>query len=137
MVTKKKTVKKTAARKSVAAAPKSAAAVPKKKGVAAKRKPKAGSGAIALGESLVISNVLEWKEKMIAAISNQDEIVLDGGEIEQIDGTGLQLMVGLMKEAASGESTITWKSASEVLCKNAAQLGLSEILSLEKDSGSE
>jgi anti-anti-sigma regulatory factor len=78
---------------------------------------------------------MEWREKMAAAISAQDEVVLDGGEIERIDGTGLQLLVSVMKEAVSTNTAITWKSASDVLLESAAQLGLTEILGLDKLSG--
>lgn len=135
-VTKKKTANTSASRKSTATAAKSVStSVPKKKGVAARRKSAVSSNILSLDGSIVISNVLEWHGKMVAAISGQDELVLDGGEIEQIDGSGLQLLVALMKEAAMSKTNISWKSASDVLCRNAAQLGLTEILSLDKLSG--
>ncbi len=139
MVTKRKVAKKkTISRKAGADAPVPAAAVvPKKKGVAVKSKPKVSSKDFALGDAVVISNVLELQEKIVAAISSQNEIILDGGEVEQIDGTGLQLLVGLMKEANSSKTAVIWKSASDTLCNNAAQLGLVEILGLEKALKSE
>ena len=135
-VTKKKVAKASSSQKSAstAANPVSASAR-KKKGVAAKRKPKAASIIFCLEESLVISGVMEWRDKMAAAISSQDEVILDGSEVEQIDGTGLQLLVALMKEAVSSNTTVTWKSASDVLLDSAAQLGLIEILGLDKLSG--
>ncbi len=137
MVTKRKVTKKKAtSRKSTAATPKRVPkSAPKKKGVTARRKPATPTSILPLGEAIVISNVLEWHEKMLSAISSQDEIVLDGGEIEHIDGTGLQLLVALMKEAAKSKTNITWKSASDVLHLNAAQLGLTEILGLDKLAG--
>jgi anti-anti-sigma regulatory factor len=141
MVTRRKVTKKKVATATAGNKPASTAAkrvspsASKKKGVAAKRKPKATSNIFSLGESVVISEVMEWREKMAAAISAQDEVVLDGSEIERIDGTGLQLLVALMKEAVSTSTAITWNSASDVLLESAAQLGLTEILGLEKLSG--
>lgn len=135
-VTKKKTAKKAASHKSATAAVKrTSTAASKKKGVAAKRKPSATPESFSLGEAIVISNVQEWHEKMLAAISNQDKLVLDGSEIDQIDGTGLQLLVALMKEAVTNKKNITWKAASDTLCQNAAQLGVTEILGLDSLSG--
>jgi anti-anti-sigma regulatory factor len=132
-VTKKKVTKKPAARKSTSpAAKRVTSAVPKKKGVAAKRKPKTVSNVLALGEALVISGADEWKQKIADTASGHDEIILDGGEIEQIDAVGLQLLVSLMKTAVNRKATVTWRSASDALIDSAAKLGLSEILALDK-----
>lgn len=135
-VTKKKVAKATAGKKTASTATKRVSpSASKKKGVAAKRKPKAASNIFPLGESVVISEAMEWREKMAAAVFGQDEILLDGSEIERIDGTGLQLLVALMKEAVSSNTTVTWMSTSDVLLEGAAQLGLIEILGLDKLSG--
>jgi len=135
-VTKKKTAKATAAGASTAAATKRRpTSTSKKKVVAAKRKSSAAPECFSLGESIVISNVQEWHEKMLAAISGQDDLVLDGSKIEQIDGTGLQLLVALMKEGAANKTNITWKAASDTLHQNAAQLGVVEALGLDGLSG--
>ena len=138
MVVKRKVTKKKVAKTSVAqksASTKRVSTSTKKKGVAVKRKPKATSNVIALGESVLISEAAEWREKMMAAVSDNDEVVLDGGEVERIDGVGLQLLVALMKEAGSSNTAVGWKSASDALLESAAQLGLIEILSLDKLSG--
>lgn len=141
MVTRRKVTKKKVAKAATGTKPATTAtkrvspSASKKKGVAAKSKPKAASNIFSLGESVVISEAMEWREKMSAAISAQDEVVLDGSEIERIDGTGLQLLVSVMKEAVSTNTAITWKSASDVLLESAAQLGLTEILGLDKLSG--
>ncbi len=85
-----------------------------------------------LGTDMVISNIREWREKMLASLSGAKEIVLDGGEVEHIDCTGLQLLVALMREAAANKTNVSWRSASEVLKDNASQLGLTVVLSLDK-----
>ncbi len=135
-VTKKKVAKAAPSRKSTASATKARlTSAAKKKGVAAKRKSSAAAECFSLGQSIVISNVQEWHEKMLAALSNKDGMLLDGSEIEQIDGTGLQLLVALSKEAANNKTEITWKAASETLCQNAAQLGVTEALGLDRLPG--
>jgi anti-anti-sigma regulatory factor len=132
-VTKKK-VAKSAAGQKPATAERVSSSTAKKKGIAVKPKPKATSKVIALGESLVISGAVDWREKMAAAISGNDKVTLNGGEVERIDGVGLQLLVALMKEAVNSNTTVSWDSASDVLIDGAAQLGLIEILGLDKFS---
>jgi len=135
-VTKKKVAKADATRASTTATTKrKPASTTKKKAVVTKRKSSAAPECFSLGESIVISNVQEWHEKMLAAISSKDELVLDGSKIEQIDGTGLQLLVAFMKEGATNKTNITWKGASDTLHQNAAQLGVVEALGLDGLTG--
>jgi anti-anti-sigma regulatory factor len=130
-VAKKKTAKKASGRKTGSAASKRVTTTAaKKKGVAAKPKPKTTHDSVSLGGSIAISNVQEWYERFVEMISMEDEIILDGGEVEQVDGAGLQLLVALMKEASTSKVKVTWKAASDVLRNSAAQLGVAEILGL-------
>ncbi len=136
MVTRRKITKKvgnktSAGSQASAAKPRQAKASAQKKGVTVSRKAETAIS-FSLGEAIVIANVQVWHEKMLAAISDQDEIILDGCEIEHIDGTGLQLLVAFMKEAVARNVSISWRSASDVLRQNATQLGLTEILGLDK-----
>ncbi len=133
-VTKKKTAKTSAASKSTATR-RAAGGAQKKKGVAPKRNAASASGVLSLGQSIVISEVMERREQMLAAVAGRNEIRLDGKQIEHIDGTGLQLLVSLIKEAVNGNVQISWVEASDVLRNNAAQLGLTEILALDKLPG--
>jgi len=89
------------------------------------------SGDLDLGEILVISDVLEWHEKIVALFGNAAEITLDGSRIEQIDGIGLQLLVVAVKQASDHGVQVTWKGASDILLDNAAQLGLIQMLRLD------
>lgn len=132
-VTKKKAPAASAGRKTTAAAARSAPqGAAKKKGVAVRRKPKTAPECLVLGESILISNVTDWRDKMVAVLAGREEIKIDGSAVEHIDGTGLQLLVALVKEAASNKTNIAWQSASDVLQHNAAQLGLTEALNLDK-----
>jgi len=89
------------------------------------------SGTLDLGEVLVISDALEWYQKIIAVFDNATEITLDGGKIEQIDGIGLQLLVVIFKQASNQGIRVVWKGVSDTLLVSADQLGLVGILRLD------
>jgi anti-anti-sigma regulatory factor len=89
------------------------------------------SGYLDLGEILVISDAMEWYQKIIAVFEGATEIQLDGGRIEQIDGIGLQLLVAIFKQAAVKGVRVVWKGVSDTLLISAGQLGLIEILRLD------
>ena len=126
MVIGRKTVTKTAAATA-------AKRTPQKKSVEAKpESASTPSGDLDLGDILVISNVLEWHEKVAAIFEGEEMITLEGGKIEQIDGTGLQFLVAIVKEATARGLGVTWKDASEILHDSAARLGLSRILRLDR-----
>jgi anti-anti-sigma regulatory factor len=92
---------------------------------------KTPSDVIDLGDALIISNVLEWHGKLCNIFAAKGKIVLDGGNIEQIDGTGLQLLVALIKQAGAQGMEVSWKGVSETLRAGALQLALSEALHLD------
>ncbi len=89
------------------------------------------SGTLDLGKELVISDALEWHQKILAAFDHAAEIILDGGKIEQIDGIGLQLLVAIFKQAANTGVRVVWSGVSDTLLVSAAQLGLVDILCLD------
>ncbi len=142
MVTERKSVDKGAAgaaeKRTPATAAKRAPAkaaakrTPRKKAVASEPQPAVpASDVIDLGDHMVISNVLEWHGKHSDIFEGKGKITLDGSNIEQIDGTGLQLLTALIKQAGSQNMAVSWKGASETLRAAAAQLGLSGALHLD------
>ncbi len=80
---------------------------------------------------MVISDALEWHNKISAAFDTAAEIVLDGSKIEQIDSIGLQLLVAIFKQASNSGVRVTWRGVSDALLVSADQLGLVEILHLD------
>jgi anti-anti-sigma factor len=84
-----------------------------------------------LGKVLTISQVADWREKLVGVFDLREPIVINGGDIEKIDSAGLQLLVALMKEADATGAKIEWRAASELLKQNASQLGLDGVLHLE------
>ncbi len=80
---------------------------------------------------MVISDALEWHNKINAAFVTASEIVLDGSKIEQIDGIGLQLLAAIFKQASNSGVRVSWRGVSDALLVSADQLGLVEILHLD------
>lgn len=56
-----------------------------------------------------------------------ERIKLDGGHIESVDTTGIQLLVALQKRVAGHGGAIEWVAISEPLKRAATDLGLSEL----------
>lgn len=145
MVSGRKTVKKTTAgtvrkRAATTAAAKRTSGKTAAKGAAGKNtletRPESvmtPAGVIDLGDVLVVSNVLEWQQKNPCIFDGTDTLTLDGGKIEQIDGTGLQLIAAIVKEAGRRGMRVAWTGASQTLCAGAAQLGLAGMLCLDAD----
>lgn len=92
-------------------------------------------GVIDLGAVLVVSNVLEWQQKISPTFDAADTLTLDGAKIEQIDGAGLQLLVAMIKEAGRRGMSVVWTGASPTLRAGAAQLGLADTLCFEASTG--
>ncbi len=88
----------------------------------------ADAAVINLGDRLTIAGVAERRREMSAALDSGGPVVLQGGEIRQIDGAGLQLLAALIKEAAATGVAIRWDGISDALQQGARQLGLNEVL---------
>ncbi len=92
--------------------------------------PKSGM-AIELGDALVISEVETVRAMLLEALQGGEDLFLDGSEIEQIDGAGLQLLAACILEAERMHVAFKWHSASPTLCSAAEQLGLTKVLQLD------
>jgi len=86
---------------------------------------------IELGSSLVISDVEAYHATLLAALQKGSDLVVDGGDIQQIDGAGLQLLAAFALEAKRMCIVFKWQAASPVLCEGSEQLGLSDALQLK------
>ncbi|HEB95356.1 MAG TPA: STAS domain-containing protein [Sedimenticola thiotaurini] len=86
-----------------------------------------------LGSCLTIAEVGELGARMVHVFDRGAEVVLEGGEIEQIDGAGIQLLAALMKEAARRQQRVRWAAGSPVVEEAARQLGLAELLQLPRE----
>ena len=83
-------------------------------------------------DSLTISDVADLHQSLTEALSETGEIRLDGSEIRQADGAGMQLLAGFAQEAVKLHVPFKWLGASEELCEAATQLGLAKTLQLDE-----
>ncbi len=90
------------------------------------------SNQINLGDSLGIQNVGQIMADIGAAFDLGTPIELNGEDVERIDGAGLQLLCMLMKSAGEKGVQIGWNSPSETLVEGAKQLGLQDLLQLNR-----
>jgi len=92
------------------------------------------SNMINLGDSLGIQDVAQVLVDIGSAFDLATPIELNGGDVERIDGAGLQLLCMLMKSGGEKGVDVSWSSASETIVEGARQLGLQDLLQLT-DSG--
>lgn len=89
-------------------------------------------GIIELGDQLVISNVgkvrAEWMDRIVAGV--ESPIVIEGGDLQMVDTAGLQLVVALIRELNEDGVSWQWGGRSDLLQSSAAQLGITEMMSL-------
>ena len=105
--------------------------------VASKKKatspvPEEENACIDLGSSLIINEVETYRNTLLDALQAGSDLVLDGGEIQQIDGAGLQLLAAFAKEAEKTGVPCRWHAVSQVLCEAANRLDLSATLQLDE-----
>ncbi|MCP4992640.1 MAG: STAS domain-containing protein [Gammaproteobacteria bacterium] len=84
-----------------------------------------------LGSTLTIRDVAEWRDKMMQALDVPGGIKINAGDLEQIDGAGLQLLVSLVKEAEAHSCDLVWLSVSDNMRQSIAILGLNAAIKIE------
>ncbi len=89
------------------------------------------SSEINLGDSLGIQDVAQVLADIGQAFDLAIPIELKGGDVDRIDGAGLQLLSMLMKSAEEKGVKISWNSASESIIEGAKQLGIQDQLRLQ------
>lgn len=80
---------------------------------------------IDLGDNLHISGVAELHERLKKAIAEGD-VILDASRVEAADGAALQLLCGLMQEAAKRELKVEWRGVPDTLRESAQLLGIDQ-----------
>ncbi len=89
------------------------------------------AGVLDFEQSLTIAEVGELREKLLILCDTESTLNLKGGDIESIDGAGLQFLASLMKEATEMHIVITWIEASDELKSAAKSVGLAGVLGLD------
>lgn len=79
---------------------------------------------------LDIGGCVELYERLEQAIGEGRPVRIDATAVERVDTAALQLLVAAFRECQSRGLPIAWSSTSEVLCRNAATIGLEAELAL-------
>lgn len=82
-------------------------------------------------ESMDISMVANFRSQFIQALESGQPVVLDASQVERADTAALQLLSAFFHDANAQQQSVEWKSPSEILCRSADLLGLSQLLGLE------
>jgi ABC-type transporter Mla MlaB component len=83
-----------------------------------------------LGSSLTIAEAACLQKIMLNLFESVSVMSLNGSDIEQVDGAGIQLLAAFMKEAAERQIEVRWSGVSDRLWSAATQLGLADLLGL-------
>lgn len=84
----------------------------------------------ALGADLTIADVAGRKTEFQHILSDGLPVRFDAGELEHIDGAGLQLLAALFTNADRLGVDLSWQEVSAVLHQAAGLLGLQAVLRL-------
>ena len=87
---------------------------------------------VSCGDVLGISEVGQKYIELKEALVSDQSVEISAGELRQIDGAGLQLLVAFIKEANKMHIEINWVGVSEVLIKAASILGVTSQLQLQQ-----
>jgi len=88
---------------------------------------------INLPESLTIHTIETNYNEISTAVSDLgDDIVLDGKALENIDTSGLQSLLMIIKTAQKNQKNIRWENTNDTLNNAAKKTGLFEALMLNE-----
>ncbi len=92
---------------------------------------KSDTGTVIFDDSLDITLVAGYFEKFSQLLNEQKTIILNGADIERVDGAGLQLLAAFFKSAEFLQITIQWQGVSDTLRHGAEISGLAGVLALD------
>ena len=88
------------------------------------------TGPLVLEASLTVADVGDFYEVLQRRLQGAESLLLDGRNVEMIDGAGLQLLAAGLKEATELGRPARWLHASPPLHRAAATVGLTDALQL-------
>lgn len=88
------------------------------------------SNVIQLPESLTIHHIENHFNELNTKFNDiDDEITIEASAVENVDTSGLQTLLILIKTALDNGKTVTWQEVPETLKLSAEKLGLQQQLS--------
>ena len=87
--------------------------------------------AVDLGSDLTISEAESKKIEFDHIIDDGFAVKLNGSDIDQVDGAGIQLLAVLFKQAKKNDLELTWGPVSKELVNTVELMGLKEHLNMQ------
>ena len=91
------------------------------------------SNVVKLSQKLSISNAAELVDELSKQLNTGEEITLDMSDVEQVDTSAIQVLVGFVNSADKAGSDYKWRGESEALNNFSKALALNTNLNF--DSG--
>ena len=95
----------------------------------------ADDGVLHMESSLTIADVDHCYTRLSGRLERGTAVVIDGGDLETVDGAGLQLLAAFVKEVGEQQLPLRWARVSEPLQRAAGVLGLTSALRLADQGG--
>ncbi len=92
------------------------------------------SAKISCGTIFDISMVGQKYPEFKDALVSQSNIQISAGELQKIDGAGIQLLVSFFKEAEKSHKEVIWDDISDVLENSARLLGVDKVLRFDNQN---
>ncbi len=89
------------------------------------------AGTVIFDDSLDITLVAGYFEQFSQLLNEQKSIILNGADIERVDGAGLQLLAAFFKSAELLQISVQWQGVSDSLKHGAEISGLTGVLALD------
>lgn len=87
-----------------------------------------------LPANLTIATAEALHEKMEPLLIDDQDIAINGGEVERVDTAGLQLLLAFKNALVKRNMNFTWNTPSSHLVEAATQIGLQQLLALAPES---
>ncbi len=94
-------------------------------------KAKKSARPVQLAARMSIAQSAELHRTLTACLASGAPLLIEGGGVEQIDTSILQLLVCAWQVAAQRGIECRWQGASLALCRSAMLIGVAEVLHLE------
>jgi ABC-type transporter Mla MlaB component len=88
-----------------------------------------GANSLVLASNCSVREAVSLKEALCMLLE-QDEVVLDAGNLQRIDTATVQLLCAFVRDRAKANRKVTWAGESATLRDAARLLGVTEMLAL-------
>ena len=93
--------------------------------------PASAADVVDLGATLTIGNIEQWHSQLDKTLGGSSNVRLEAGALEQIDGTGLQLLCSFVKSARVLDVSVGWGGTSTWFLQSASYFGANEVLGID------